>query len=241
MKALIGIAGRKDTSARLLNSPIHAVGETYTHAIHKVGGTPLILPPIMKAADWGLLCTRLDGLLLSGGEDIAPALYGQSHEAWMGGVDEVRDHAEIGLVQQWLALNRPLFAICRGHQVLNVALGGSLYQDIAALIPNALDHAYTPARPMENTVHTVALAPDSHVAEILGGTTFEVNSAHHQAVKKTGADVRITGYAPDDVVEAIEVRGHPFALGVQWHPEAMVKISDTMWPLFEAFVTAASA
>jgi len=238
-RPLIGITGRKDTSARLLNSPMVSVGETYIRAIHRVGGTPVIIPPLMKEADWQLLLERVDGLLLSGGEDVAPRHYGQAHEAWMGGVDEERDAAELGLVSRWLSLRRPLLAICRGHQVLNVALGGTLYQDIAAYIPNALDHAYTPARPMENSVHSVELASDSRLAVILGGTTFEVNSAHHQAIQTTGDGLRTVGRAPDGVNEAIEHTTHPFCLSVQWHPEAMVKLSDTMWPLFKAFVDAA--
>ena len=239
MRPLIGITGRKDTSARLLNSPVHAVGETYTRAIHRVGGTPLIIPPLMKVEDWPLLLERLDGLLLSGGEDIAPIRYGQESEDWMGGSDEERDAAELGLVKHWLKQRGALLAICRGHQVLSIALGGTLYQDIAAYIPNALDHAYTPARPMEQPVHTVTLDPESRLAAILDGTEFEVNSAHHQAVNVPGDGLRVVGYAPDGVIEAVELPDHPFCISVQWHPEAMVKISDTMWPLFEAFVKAA--
>jgi putative glutamine amidotransferase len=194
----------------------------------------------MTQADWELLLTRLDGLLLSGGEDIAPARYNQPNEAWLGGVDEARDASELGLVQRWLEDERPLLAICRGHQLLNVALGGSLYQDIAAHIPGALDHAYVPGQPMEKPAHTVSLDPDSHLARVLGDATPNVNSAHHQAVKDVGRGLRVVGRAPDGVIEALELPEHPFCLSVQWHPEAMVKTSDTMWPLFEAFIEATS-
>ena len=238
-RPLIGITGRKDTSARLLHSPMSSVGETYIRAIHHVGGTPVVIPAVVVGDDWDTLFDRLDGLLLSGGGDIDPAYYGEESEPWMGQVDVERDVSELGLVRKWLEHERPLMAICRGHQVLNVALGGTLYQDIAAHIPNALDHAYSPARPMENPVHTVSLDPDCAIATILGSTALEVNSAHHQAVK-VGADrLKIVGRASDGVVEAIELPGHPFCIGVQWHPEAMVKTSNTMWPIFEAFVAAA--
>ncbi len=199
----------------------------------------MIIPPLMKQADWPLLLERLDGLLLSGGEDIAPVYYHQEMEDWIGRVDEERDVSELGLIQRWLYQERPLLAICRGHQMLNVTLGGTLYQDIASYIPNALDHAYVPARPMENTVHPVMINAQSRLATVLGGDTFEVNSAHHQAVRSAGNGLEVVAHAPDGVIEAVEMPEHPFCLSVQWHPEAMVKISATMWPLFEAFVQAA--
>jgi len=235
-KPLIGITGRKDTSARLLHSVMVAVGETYTRAIQHVGGTPVVIPPTVMDEDWDVLVAHLDGLLLSGGGDVDPVLYGEQSEPWMGQVDAERDVSELGLVRRWMTSGRPLLAICRGHQVLNVALGGTLYQDIAAYIPNALDHSYVPARPMETLVHRVNLVAGSRLATILGGTTFEVNSAHHQAVKALGDGLTVVATAEDGVIEAIELQNHPFCIGVQWHPEAMVKAVETMWPLFEAFV-----
>lgn len=238
-KPLIGVTGRKDISARLLHSPMDAVGETYLHAIQHVGGTPVIIPSIVMDEDWDVLVAHLDGLLLSGGGDIDPVLYGEVSEPWMGQVDAERDASELGLVRKWLASERPLLAICRGHQVLNVALGGTLYQDIAAYIPAALDHSSAPGRPMENVVHSVTVEPSSRLATILGGTSFAVNSAHHQAVKTLGDKLTVVARADDGIVEAIELCDHPFCMGVQWHPEAMVKTGDTMWPLFEAFVATA--
>jgi len=216
-----------------------AVGETYLRAIQRVGGTPVVVPPMAKDEDWEVLVAHLDGLLLSGGDDIDPGAYGEESEPWMGQVDAERDASELGLARKWLASERPLLAICRGNQVLNVALGGTLYQDIATYIPQALDHSYVPARSMERLVHSVTLDPYSMLAGILGGTRFEVNSAHHQAVKTLGERLAVVARADDDVVEAIEMPGHPFCIGVQWHPEAMVKADDSMWPLFEAFVNTA--
>lgn len=220
---------------------MHSVGVTYTRAIHRVGGTPVIIPPLTREVDWTPLLTRLDGLLLSGGEDIAPEYYGQDLEPWTGQVDKERDQSELGLVQQWVARGKPLLAICRGHQVLNVALGGELWQDVMTQLPDAMDHAYVPGRPMELTVHTVTLTPESRLARILGGVYFEVNSAHHQAVARPGAGLEIVAYAPDQVTEATELPDHPFCLSVQWHPEAMLKVSESMLPLFSAFVSATTA
>lgn len=217
---------------------MHSVGVTYTRAIHGSGGTPLIVPPLTQEVDWPGLLACLDGLLLTGGEDIAPSYYGQALEPWTGRVDPERDRSELGLVRAWLELDKPLLAICRGHQVLNVALGGVLLQDIASQIPDALDHAYTPGRPMERDVHTVDLAPGSRLAEILHGTHFAVNSAHHQAVTRPGKDLVVVGRSPDGVIEATELPEHLFCLSVQWHPEAMLKRSETMRPLFDAFIAA---
>jgi putative glutamine amidotransferase len=199
----------------------------------------VVVPSSVTDGDWDVLVAHLDGLLLSGGEDVNPVLYGEQSEPCMGQVDAERDVAELGLARKWLASGRPLLAICRGHHVLNVTLGGTLYQDIATYIPHALDHGYAPARPMEKLVHPVTLDPRSMLATILGGTSFEVNSAHHQAVKALGNKLTAVAHADDGVVEAIELQGHPFCIGVQWHPEAMVKAVDTMWPLFEAFVNTA--
>lgn len=198
-----------------------------------------MIPPVTHESDWPVLLERLDGLLLSGGEDIAPMRYGQVLEPWTGQVDEERDHTELGLVRAWLALSKPLLAICRGHQLLNVALGGTLFQDIMTQLPNALDHAYVPGRPMENPVHDVEIHAGCSLARMLGGEHFAVNSAHHQAVWEPGQNLEIVARAPDDIIEATELRDHRFCISVQWHPEAMLRLSDTMLPLFEAFIAAA--
>jgi putative glutamine amidotransferase len=238
MQPLIGITGRKDTSARLLNSPMFSVGQTYVHAIQKVGGTPIILPPVLEIRDWQSVLERVDGILLSGGEDIAPTYYHQTPAAWMGGVDDQRDRSELSLVRAALERGLPILGICRGHQVLNVALGGELYQDITAQVSDTIEHAYVPGRPMENSVHKVEIEAQSRMAEILAGTEFDVNSAHHQAVSKPGEGLRVVARASDGIIEGLEMPDRPFVVSVQWHPEAMVKIDPTMYPLFEAFVEA---
>ena len=241
MRPIIGITGRKDTSARLVHSPMYSVGETYVHAVHQAGGAPVILPPMLAEADWTALLGRLDGLLLSGGEDLHPRQYGQPPEAWLGGVDETRDTSELGLIRAALEMQKPIFAICRGIQVLNVALGGTLYQDLAAQVPGALDHAFLMSRSLDQSVHPVTLEADSALARILGGVTFAVNSAHHQSIQTPGAGLRVVGRAPDGVIEAVELADYPFCIGVQWHPEALVRSDPAMAALFAALVEAASS
>jgi putative glutamine amidotransferase len=223
-----------------LKAPPQCAEATYIYAIHKVGGIPVILPTVLRDTDWPVLIEHLDGLLLSGGGDIHPSYYGQEPEEQLGSVDEDRDAAELGITRLAVKYGLPVFGICRGQQTLNVALGGTLYQDIASHIPDALEHTYISGRPMGQRAHTVTLEADSRLAQILGGTAFEVNSAHHQAVKMPGEGVRIVAHATDGVVEAIELPDHPFCLSVQWHPEAMVPLAEEMWPLFKAFVAAAS-
>lgn len=240
MKPLIGITGRKDTSARLHNSMLHCVGETYVNAIQQAGGTPVILPPVIATEDIPTLVKRLDGLLLTGGEDVAPSSYRQQPEPWVGGIDEERDASEFVLVRMALENALPILGICRGHQLLNIALGGTLYQDLAMQVPGTLDHAYAPAHPMEHYVHPVTVEADSQLAQILGSTDFMVNSAHHQGVHAVGEALRVTACAPDGVIEALEMANHPFCLSVQWHPEALLKVSPAMLPLFVAFVEAAA-
>jgi putative glutamine amidotransferase len=215
-----------------------AVGETYIRAIIRGGGTPVVIPPITQPDDIEVLVKRLDGLLLSGGEDIAPRHYGQVGEPWMGQVDEDRDATELGLTRIWLRKAKPLLAICRGIQVLNVAIGGTLYQDISTSLPEALDHTYVPARSMEAPIHPVNIESGSMLAKIIGGTSFDVNSAHHQAVDVPGNGAKVVAHAPDGIIEAIEFPQQTFCIGVQWHPEAMIKVSDIMVPLFTSFVHA---
>ena len=176
---------------------------------------------------------------LSGGGDIDPTYYDQASGRFLGGVDKLRDQSEIAGLRVIVAEGLPVLGICRGQQVLNVARGGTLYQDIAIQISSPLEHAYLPARPMEQIVHPVAVEPGSQLARILGERDFGVNSAHHQAVRIPGEGLRVVATAPDGVIEALELEDYPFCLSVQWHPEAMVKIADTMYPLFAAFVAAA--
>jgi gamma-glutamyl-gamma-aminobutyrate hydrolase PuuD len=172
----------------------------------------------------------LDGMLLSGGGDVEPGRFGQEKHAKTAGIDLERDELELRMVREALADGVPMLGICRGAQVLGVALGGTLAQDVPELSPNALSHA--------DAQHAVTVACGSRVGEILGCERLEVNSCHHQANDSLGDGVRAVAWSDDNVIEAIEVADRPFVVGVQWHPERMS--DDRQSKLFAAFVSAAA-
>jgi len=186
---------------------------------------------------------RVDGLLLPGGGDVDPALYGAAVHASFVAAEPGRDAYEIALVKAALAADLPLLAICRGMQVLNVACGGDLVQDIPSEINGALHHAV--AEPRYALAHEVWIAPTSRLAalmqdELEDGESCQVNSRHHQAVRHLGDGLEVTATAPDGVIEAVERPAARFCLGVQWHPENFWRTGEFR-PLFEGFVEAARA
>lgn len=186
---------------------------------------------------------RVDGLLLTGGGDVDPALYGATVHASFVAAEPGRDAYEIALVKAALAADLPLLAICRGMQVLNVACGGDLVQDIPSEVNGALHHAV--AEPRYALAHEVWIAPTSRLAalmrdELEDGESCQVNSRHHQAVRHLGDGLEVTATAPDGVIEAVERPAARFCLGVQWHPENFWRTGEFR-PLFEGFVEAARA
>ncbi|MGD0113394.1 MAG: gamma-glutamyl-gamma-aminobutyrate hydrolase family protein [Armatimonadota bacterium] len=172
----------------------------------------------------------LDGLLLSGGGDVEPGRFGQAKHTKTASIDLERDQLELRMARAALADGAPILGICRGAQVLGVALGGTLVQDVPELTPNALRHA--------DAKHTVTVACGSRIGAILGCERLEVNSYHHQANDSLGDGVRAVAWSDDNVIEAIEATDGPFAIGVQWHPERMN--DDRQSKLFAAFVSAAA-
>jgi putative glutamine amidotransferase len=168
----------------------------------------------IRVADYARV---LDGLVLQGGADVSPSSYGEQplKSEWAG--DRLRDVYEIELVHEFVEAGKPVLGICRGAQLINVALGGSLVQHVPAVTGQAHDH---PDRWREG-VHRVKIEPDSHLAEALGATEVEVNSIHHQAVDVAAPGARAVAWAEDDTVEAIEVPGSPHVVAVQWHPELL--------------------
>lgn len=210
---------------------------TYTGAVLAAGGLPVMIPLTMNDEDLMDLFAQLDGLLLPGGGDIDPQLYGGSPDnAAVYGIDDTRDHVELLLAKKAVDTDKPLLAICRGHQVLNVALGGSLWEDVLELMPNAQRHAYFRGNPRDLQAHDVRIQEKSRLFEIMQVDCKAVNSIHHQGIKRLGSHLTPTAFAADGLIEAIEIQDHRFALGVQWHPEEFYRQDEQTLALFQAFV-----
>jgi putative glutamine amidotransferase len=183
------------------------------------------------------LLARVDGLLLTGGADVDPGLYGEPAHETVKRVIPERDAFEIGLCREALRKDQPMLAICRGQQVLNVATGGTLIQDIPSQVAGAGDH--DPEKERWQTAHQVRILPRTRLREILGRETIAVNSFHHQAVRDLGQGLVVSASSTEDgVIEGIEVPGRRLAVGVQWHPEAFWDRPDDFQTLFEALVKA---
>jgi putative glutamine amidotransferase len=213
-----------------------ALRDDYVRSVEAAGGLPLVLAP-GRPEDAGPLLDRLEGLVLSGGADLDPHLYGEAPHEKLGRVIPERDAFELGLCREALARRLPILAICRGQQVLNVATGGTLVQDIPSqLSGTTVDH--DPDAERWATVHRVKIRPGTRLRGILGTDTVAVNSFHHQAVNAPGQGVVVSANADDGVVEGIELPDQPFAVGVQWHPEAFWDHGRSFQPLFEALVHA---
>jgi putative glutamine amidotransferase len=234
MYPLIGLT----TSASVDAYPERAyTNAAYLNAVQQAGGIPILLPPQLAGVARDELWRRLDGLVLTGGGDLDPARFGEARHPTVYDVSAARDELELELTRRALAEGVPLLAICRGIQVLNVALGGTLHQDIASDLRSPIAHTQRERR--EQPTHAVKVQEDSRLAELLGQLEVEVNSFHHQAIKDLGRGLRAVGAAPDGVVEGAEVVGHPFAVAVQWHPEELIGHDPASRNLFRAVVEAA--
>lgn len=206
----------------------------YVDAVRLAGGVPLVLPP--GEADPAKLLDVVDALVLAGGGDIAPAAYGANPHATLYSISEERDHFELELTRAALARPEvPLLCICRGLQILNVALGGTLHQHLPDVVGESVLHRLPPRLPGRHPVH---IEPTSRVARILGATEVEVCSWHHQSVERLGRGLHSVGWADDDVIEAVELPEHPWCVAVQWHPEMQID-EPTQQKLFAALVGAA--
>ncbi len=239
---LIGITAHYSSQPSL---PLYGLRPSYTQVVRMAGGAPLIIPSNLGRQQARTIFERVDGLILSGGVDVAPALYGQSRQVYTQHVDPERDQIETWLVRWACAEDKPLLAICRGIQALNVALGGTLYQDVLAEMPGGLRHAYYGPEenwPRDHLAHPVQVETGSRLEAILGlsdDTRLPVNSLHHQGIKEIAQGLIPTAHAPDQLVEALELGDHPFVLGVQWHPEELALNDPTMLRLFQALVEVA--
>lgn len=213
-----------------------AIGLTYLRAIERAGGIPVVIPPLEIEVIPSLLA-HLHGVLLSGGPDIHPDAYGEPPHPELGPTWRDLDATELALARQAIATGMPLLAISRGAQALNIARGGTLFQHLPERFGRAIQHRHLADRP--GSTHPVEIAEDSALARALGCTELDVNSYHHQSTSGLGRGVRAVAWAPDGVVEAVEVPHSSFAIGVQWHAESMTGSAEHA-RLFRTFVESAA-
>lgn len=230
-KPLIGITASHDLRTGDLR-----MAPSYQSAIQKSGGIPLILPLALEEEECRRLAETLDGFLFTGGPDVHPFLFGEDTMEGCGDRSPLRDQTELSLFSAVYQQKKPVLGICRGAQLINIALGGDIYQDLASQLPGRLPIAHRQPFHLSNPSHRVSLEPDSLLAKISGAETIEVNSAHHQAIRKTAAPLSVSGRTADSVIEAVEQRDYPFLIGVQWHPEMLADTYSHASRLFEAFV-----
>lgn len=217
-KPVIGITARVEKDQTYTLDPV------YGRAILRSGGLPLIVP-IVDEEDIPLLCERLDGLIVTGGGDINPLLYGEEPHPSLGAVYPGSDQYEKELILEFLKLDKPFMGMCRGMQMLNVALGGTNYQDLEAEFEGKLYQHLQLAMRTHRT-HSVELEEDSQLYKIMGEKKFHVNSFHHQGVNKVSDKLKVAARAADGLVEALESEDYQFVLGIQWHPEEFALQGD---------------
>jgi putative glutamine amidotransferase len=194
------------------------VPDAYVRAVVEAGGLPLIVPSDLPGSSWEDMYRRLDGVVFTGGGDIDPSRYGGEGHPAIEGIDPARDAVELELLAKAIGDGKPFLGICRGCQLVNVGLGGTLYGHIADGLPGALEHDQ-PGDRKTSAFHEVQLQDGSRIAHISGAQAVVVNSHHHQGLKDLGQGLRAVGRTSDGLIEAIELPNHPFALAVQWHPE----------------------
>lgn len=235
MRPLIGLTISIQQDEKKLYTPT-----SYTNAIIEAGGTPILLNVTRDEEMIADYAAALDGFLFSGGDDVDPAFYGEDQQWACGDVCPLRDEFEIKLLRTLLEKypEKPILGICRGEQVLNVALGGSLYQDLHSQFPGCIRHQQQQISPYAS--HKAMVEPGSRLYDIYGSNEVMVNSFHHQAVKEIGPGLVITAKSTDGVVEGFEKPDHPYFVAVQWHPERLVEreFHPEHKALFKSFVDA---
>lgn len=240
-RPLIGVPMGRERSQRFFGLPMYIMNQTYVRELEKRGALPVLIPLNMSEATLQGTFERLDGLFLPGGEDIDPSNYGEERHDQLGPVDKERDRTELALTRWAIEVGMPVLGICRGVQVINVACGGALYQDLHSQAPELDKHDFYPPKFERFRIsHDIAIEADSRLAQALGHI-HEINSMHHQGIKRLGYGLRVVATAPDGLPEAVECPALPFVLGVQWHPEELAKTDTHSADLFSRFVWAASA
>jgi putative glutamine amidotransferase len=212
--------------------------DDYSRATHSCGGAPILIPVAQNRDSLRIILDRLDGLLLSGGPDINPRLYGEEPLAGLGEIDESLDRMELEVTKMAFQKDLPIFAVCRGIQVLNVALGGTLYQDIGSQVQESINHTQKADKSI-NT-HSIKIERKTLSYNLFRKKEIWVNGKHHQAIKDLAPGLIVSARASDGIIEATEYSGKKFVLGVQWHPEGTWEVDPYSKRLFRAFVQLAS-
>ena len=232
---IIGITTFNDVTIK--ENPNVLLNRAYVRAIIKANGIPFLIPSGLSEDTLNELLQKLHGILFSGGGDISVDYYGGQDQSLITNLDPDRDIFEMTLMRKAIDQNIPFLGICRGIQVLNVSMGGTLFADIASEMHDPLKHDYYPDYSRNYLAHKVEISNDNKYRKIFGSSVLEVNSLHHQGVKKVAGGLNPIGFAPDGLVEVLELPGHNFGVGVQWHPECLPDQS-AMQQLFNAFIDA---
>lgn len=232
-KPLIGLTPIHDTD----NHDIK-MRPTYLKALKAAGAIPVVMPLEASEEDLKQLAEEFDGFIFTGGPDVHPFLFGEETQAHCGNVSYERDQMELSLLPLILELGKPVLGICRGIQILNIALGGNIWQDIPSQVKQDFPIAHSQPFRYNMPSHTVTLTEGSLLSKLAGEKTLKVNSMHHQAVKDVAPGLTATAYSPDQLVEGVEMPGYPFFLGVQWHPEYLWEKDEMAFRLFQNFVDA---
>jgi putative glutamine amidotransferase len=236
LSPIIGITTFTDVTIK--EYPVVLLQRTYVSAIIKANGIPILIPSGLSEDALKELFPKLNGILFSGGGDIAIEYYGGQDHPSNANIDQDRDNLEMFLMQGAIDQNVPFLGICRGLQVLNVVMGGTLYTNIASEKHNPIKHDYYPDYPRNLLAHKVEIKSGNKLSGIFGVSELEVNSLHHQGVKQVAGGLNAIGIAPDGLIEALDLPGHRFGLAVQWHPECLAD-QHSMQQLFKAFINAA--
>lgn len=231
MKPIIGI-----TSSMEIDESYYMVDSNNIKAITQAGGLPVILPylPVEKAIEQ--IANTIDGLYATGGYDIDPTLFGEEPHPNLGTIIPARDAFEIALMKRLLARGKPVLGVCRGCQILNIAVGGDMYQDIYAQISQPLLQ-HSQKAPNDHASHFIDIVKGSILHRLTGAEKIRVNSRHHQANRHVPGPFQVSGKASDGIIEAIESKEHRFALGLQWHPENLAVSKDKhAQQIFQGFI-----
>ncbi|KUO72611.1 MAG: glutamine amidotransferase [Clostridia bacterium BRH_c25] len=215
----------------------YSVSSNYTDSVVLAGGIPVYIP-VSSEKDYESYIKILDGIIFTGGADISPLSYGENPISLVNNMSSVRDAYEIGLFRTAYVNNMPILGICRGNQLINVALGGSLYQDINAQVPGSLGHSPSGIA-VDELYHSIEIAKKSKLYDIFDKEKIYVNSFHHQAVKELGNSLILAAMSEDGVIEGIEGTDREFLVGIQCHPECLTKRYSSFLKLFEELVSAA--